>query len=489
MKLAGVSGRLFFAVEGRRGEDNVRGDEILGSWMSGGWRIRMEIGKDEKGFFGVLAEGLENGEKDAANPDPDKRGRTLLGIRLFEGMEYRSGVWSGGKIYDPESGRRYSLRLSIAEGGQLDMRAYLGLRWIGMSQTWERSGDREDLRSRYMEREAGLEGMASWKPEKAWNWHRSTPWPVGCNYIPSNAVNQIDMWQAAFFDPRTICRELSWARDLGFNCQRVYLHDLLWKREGRAFLDRVSRFLDIAHGRGLRTVFVLFDDCWNDGPRYGKQPGPKPGVHNSRWLRSPGSEVIIDQRRWPYLEEYLTAVISRFKDDGRVLAWDLYNEIGNSADFLPNSTRLLARTFSWARRAGPSQPLTAGVWKRASWFAGVNEFLIQASDIVSFHDYSPLEGLRSRTETLAAYGKPLLCTEYMARSQGSLFSTHLPFLKERGIGALSWGLVAGKSQTIYPWGSRRGAKEPDTWFHDILRADGSPYDRAEAQAIKGASGR
>jgi hypothetical protein len=462
----------------------MEGDEILGSWMSGGWRIRLEIGKEQDGYFGILAEGLENGERDSANPDPGRRERPILGIRLFDGLRYRSGAWSGGRIYDPESGKSYSLILHLTPDGTLDMHAYLGLRWIGMSQRWSRLEERADFNAEKMALEAGLDDGMAWSAQKAQAWYRARPLPTGCNYNPSTAVNQLEMWSKASFDPDTIRRELSLAQGIGFNCLRVYLHDLVWKREGRGFLDRISSFLDIASEKGLKTMFVIFDDCWNDGPRYGRQPRPRPGIHNSGWVRSPGSRVIKDEAHWPELREYVESILSAFRSDERIYAWDLYNEIGNSVGFLPGSTRLLSRSFLWARQARPEQPLTAGIWKRSSWFAGINEFLARQSDIVSFHNYAPLENLRVQIDELSAYGKPLVCTEYMARTQGSRFESHLPLFREKKVGAISWGLVAGKTQTIYPWGSRRGAKEPETWFHDIFRPDGSPFDEQELKSLR-----
>ena len=60
----------------------------------------------------------------------------------------------------------------------------------------------------------------------------------------------------------------------------------------------------------------------------------------------------------------------------------------------------------------------------------------------------------------------------------SNFATHLPFLKKENVGAYNWGLVSGKTQTIYPWDSwtKPYDAEPKIWFHDIFRKDGSPFD-------------
>ena len=462
----------------------LQADTIVGSWMSDGWRFRLDIERHDDVYAGILAEGLENGEQDAANPDPALRTRPLLGIRLFDGLRFKGGSWADGRLYNPETGKSYAMRLSLDGPDSIDMRAYVGFPVLGMSQRWQRQGYRPDLDAAVIAREAGLEAGQSWSPERAQSWYHERPWPVGCNYIPSSAINQLDMWQTETFDPELIRRELALAGSIGFNCVRVYLHDIVWRIDRDGFLSRIKRFLDIAERAGLVVVFVLFDDCWNDNPRPGRQPAPKQGVHNSGWVRSPGSKLINDETRWSELHDYITGIVGAFRSDSRVYAWDLYNEPGNSVGFLPNTSRLLARTFVWARSARPEQPLTAGIWKRSSWFAGINEFLATHSDIMSFHDYSPPESLAKTIEAWSSYGKPLLCTEYMARTQGSTFRDNLPVLRARRVGAISWGLVAGKTQTIFPWGSRRGAPEPAIWFHDIFRADGTPYNADEIALIK-----
>jgi hypothetical protein len=303
---------------------------------------------------------------------------------------------------------------------------------------------------------------------------------VGCNFIPSTAVNQLEMWQGPTFDPTTIGRELAWAAGLGFNTVRVYLHDLAWEGEAYGLIGRMARYLQIAQERGIRTIFVLFDDCWNDDPKAGPQPDPIPGVHNSGWLRSPGSSSISDRTTWPRLERYVKGVVGGFGQDERVLMWDLWNEPGNSG-MGTKSLPLLAKAFEWARAVRPAQPLTAGVW-----FAHeeLNDFQLNASDVVTFHDYWGVESLEAQIDALGATGRPIVCTEYMARTIGSRFETHLPVFKRTRVGCCNWGLVSGKTQTIYPWGSPGGEPEPEVWFHDIFRADGTPFNAGEAQLIK-----
>ena len=70
-----------------------------------------------------------------------------------------------------------------------------------------------------------------WSKEKATSWYTEQPWLVGCNFLPSSAINQLEMFQEDTFDEKTIERELDWAKDLGFNSLRVYLDDLLWSEQ------------------------------------------------------------------------------------------------------------------------------------------------------------------------------------------------------------------------------------------------------------------
>jgi hypothetical protein len=319
-----------------------------------------------------------------------------------------------------------------------------------------------------------------WPQEQIATWYEKQPWLVGCNFIPSTAVNQLEMWQEETFDAETIERELRWAAGLGFNTVRVYLHDLAWEADRVGFRTRVDRYLAIADSYAISTLFVLFDDCWNDGPRAGPQTEPVPGVHNSGWLQSPGSRLVADPTAWARLERYVTDVLGAFARDERVLLWDLYNEPGNNGLGV-KSLPLLRKAFEWARAAAPTQPLTAALWFDNK---ELNEFQLGASDVVTFHNYLDAESVSRQIEALKVHGRPVMCTEYMARTMGSRFETHLPVFKEEGVGCYNWGLVSGKTQTIYQWGSAEGTPEPDVWFHDILRQDGTPFDSQEVQLIK-----
>jgi endo-1,4-beta-mannosidase len=320
-----------------------------------------------------------------------------------------------------------------------------------------------------------------WTKEKANNWYKQQGWLVGADFLPSTAINQLEMWQAETFDASTIDKELGWAQSIGMNVMRVYLHDLAWKADATGFKKRMNTFLSIAAKHKIKIVFCVFDDCWNPDPAIGKQPEPKPGVHNSGWVRSPSMAVHNDSTQWQYLQQYVTDVLTSFKNDSRILMWDLYNEPDNSGYGL-SSLPLLKKVYQWAWAVRPSQPLTSGVWIME--FPEVNRFQLEHADVITFHNYEDTVSMKKAIDSLQKIGRPVICTEYMARSNKSKFETHLAILKRYNVGAINWGLVSGKSNTIFPWGSKEGSPEPTPWFHDVFRKDGTPYDVKETELIK-----
>jgi hypothetical protein len=319
-----------------------------------------------------------------------------------------------------------------------------------------------------------------WSKEKANRWYEELPWLVGCNFVPSSAINQLEMWQADTFDPETIDRELGWAADIGFNTIRVYLHDLAWEADADGFRERIDHFLGIAVQKGIKPLFVLFDDCWNANPQIGPQPEPLPSIHNSGWLQSPGLGIVNNPDTWERLERYVVDIVGTFAQDKRILLWDLYNEPGNNKNG-EKSLPLVKEAFEWARSANPSQPLSIGVWAD---LPKLNEFQLAASDVITFHNYEPAGHLARQIAQLGQYGRPLICTEWMARTRGSLVETNLPIFWQENVGCINWGLVAGKTNTIWQWGTPAGAPEPDPWFHDLFRPDGTPYSEKEIALFK-----
>jgi hypothetical protein len=321
-----------------------------------------------------------------------------------------------------------------------------------------------------------------WSVEQAANWQKEEGWLRGSNFNPSSAINQLETWQAETFDTATINRELGWAHKIGLNCMRVFLHHVAWEVDKEGFKSRINKYLGIADKNGIKTIFVFFDDCWNPTYHAGKQPDPKPGVHNSGWVRDPGDLLYHDSTLISELETYVKDILTTFRDDKRVVMWDLYNEPGNS-NYGDKSLVLLKRVFEWGWEVRPSQPLTSGVWSIS--LKTMNKFQAENSDIITYHNYDNPEKHQAAIDTLLRYQRPLVCTEYMARRNNSLFTNIMPLLKKNNIGAINWGLVAGKSNTKYAWDEPiADGSEPKLWFHEIFRADGTPYKQEEVDMIK-----
>ena len=349
------------------------------------------------------------------------------------------------------------------------------------------------------------ENATRWSEAKAKAWYAQQRWILGANYLPANAINELEMWQADTFDAARIDLELGWAQGLGMNTMRVFLHDLLWQQDAAGFKQRIDTFLTIAAKHGIKPIFVLFDSCWDPEPKLGPQHPPIPGVHNSGWVQSPGV-ALADPAQYPRLERYVKDIVGSFANDKRVLAWDVWNEPDNEGGGHYQArepkhknelvAKLLPQVFDWARSASPSQPLTSGVWHDDDWsdpakLNATERTQLEQSDVISFHNYDWPEQFVARVRQLEKYGRPLICTEYMARGNGSTIDGVLPLAKKLDIGMVNWGFVDGKEQTRYPWDSWERPytlQQPPLWFHDVLHTDGTPYRQREVDILRALSG-
>jgi hypothetical protein len=222
-------------------------------------------------------------------------------------------------------------------------------------------------------------------------------------------------------------------------------------------------------------------------------------------VQSPGAEILGDADRHDELEGYVKGVIGRFRADPRVVVWDLFNE-GDSNNLpyfavelppeqkRPRAEQLAKKAFEWARAMDPTQPITSGVYDLdpddPADLTSFNQLVLAESDIVTFHSYEPPSVVQNLIAFLREYGRPILCTEYMARPQDSTFEGVMPIFKEEKIGAYNWGFVVGKTQTNYHWLSwvDMSPERANPWFHDILNADGTPYDSDETTLIRQLTG-
>lgn len=352
--------------------------------------------------------------------------------------------------------------------------------------------------------------MDRWTTKDANDWWAARPWVCGFNFLPSTAVNFLDMWQAESFDLPTIERELGWAGEIGFNALRVNLHTLVWQHDRDGLFDRFDKVMAIAAKAGLDTVPCLFDDCGFGGaePVYGPQPAPVPGVHNSRAVASPGRAVVMNTAARPDLAAYVGDIVRTFRTDRRILFWDLYNEPGNRMVFAPDkfirfpghlaahALSLMEEAFVWARAECPEQPLTVAAWTTPlpdedahPYQTEIDRSALLHSDIVTFHAYWKAGKVSQFIDYLSVLDRPMLCTEWMARTVDSRIEDQLQIFHERNVGCFQWGLVRGRTQTHLPWPAdlvraHGGHADRDLWFHDLLDENGDPYDRREVDLIK-----
>ena len=370
-----------------------------------------------------------------------------------------------------------------------------------------------------------------WSEKRIWDWYDNLPWLVGTNFITSSSINQLEFWQEKTFDVSLIEKELKFSASIGMNTHRVFLHDLLWQQDSIGFLERINKFLEISERNEIKTLFVFFDDVWHPLPKLGKQPKAIPNVHNSGWVQSPGARILYDTLNHDKLESYIKGVVSKFANDSRIIGWDLYNEPGQKGIASHNISKertielyrkigleitednysnydlnridpkdkkqvytlsLLKKTVKWVREINPSQPITIGIyewdvkWDDKNNLSELNKYILNNSDIISFHSYGSKNEVLRRVNELENYNRPLLCTEYIAREYQNTFENILPIFNDNKIGAYNWGLVSGKTNTIYPWKSWDSTytQPPKKWHHDIFYRDGNPYSSDEIEFIK-----
>ena len=350
---------------------------------------------------------------------------------------------------------------------------------------------------------ATAQAPARWTPQQANDWYAKQPWLVGANYIPSDAINQFEMFQKETWNPAINDRELGLAESVGMNTARVFLQDQLWQQDPEGFKKRLNEFLAIAAKHHIKPILVLFDSCWDPEPKLGPQHPPIPGVHNSGWVQSPGAKELTDPAYEPKLEAYVKAIVGAFAKDDRVLAWDVWNEPDNPTSQYPQTPNKTARVdyylpkvFAWARSVHPTQPLTSGPWQ-GNWadpskISETVKIQLAESDVITFHNYGWPEEFEARIQELKPLGRPIICTEYMARGAGSTFDGSLPVAKKDNVGAINWGLVAGKTQTYFPWDSWQlpyVQRKPVVWFHEVFTQDGKPYRQHEAEELRELTGR
>lgn len=347
-----------------------------------------------------------------------------------------------------------------------------------------------------------------WTEEKIWNWYNSKSWIRGCNYISSDCANRIDQWQSYQCEERfeTEERELELAQSIGFNSIRVIVEYDVWKKEHDEFMNNLERHISIANNHGMTVMIVLSNECCVPKDAYKETVlGPQHydlGYHGGRKISPHQSGAstysIIDEPE--IAEHYLEMVkeiISKYKSDERVIAWNLMNEPGNRRE--DKSLGFLKRLFEVAREIDPIQPLAADVWgdvdEKGYPLRNIERVALENSDFVSFHCYGDFCRMVKKVTALKKMGRPLICTEWLCRIRNNYVHDNFPYFFSEKIGCYNWGLVASyKTQYFEPYNriwDELDNPEVDTsnlnvtaWMHDLFRPSHHPYDPKEIAIIK-----
>lgn len=226
---------------------------------------------------------------------------------------------------------------------------------------------------------------------------------------------------------------------------------------------------------------------------WGYHGGRKLSQHGN--LSGMGHHILDEPDKAPRYFEMVREIVTRYKDDERIIIWNVYNEIGNSKrneDSLPN----LKRIFEIIREIDPIQPLTCETWSLGGCeieeLPEVQRYALEHSDIISYHNYGTYQENIEIIKKLKRLGRPILNTEWLGHCLGNGVQEMFPLFYLENIGCYNWGFVAGKYQTYEPWNCvwEDYEKNPDMkcdftkWFHDLYRPNHHPYDPKEIEIIK-----
>lgn len=346
-----------------------------------------------------------------------------------------------------------------------------------------------------------------WSKEKAWEWYDSLPWLRGCNYMSADCANRIDQWQEDGFEERlqTTEEEFRLMQDLGYNTIRIILEFIVWKKEHDGFMERFDRYLSLAASYGISCMVVFGNDCMPlkeetlRRTRLGKQTvdwgyhgGRKASQHGI--LPEPGYHLMDDPTLEAEHYEWLREIVTKYKDDKRIIMWDVFNEVGGSnrgnlsLSYLKNFVNII-------REINPVQPITACIWsnpKAPESLPEIEKFALENSDIISYHSYASYQENVEIIRKLKKFGRPIINTEWLARCLDNNVEELFPLFYLEKIGCYNWGFVAGKYQTYEPWNSiwEQYEKNPainwdfTKWFHDLYRPNLRPYNPKEIEIIK-----
>jgi hypothetical protein len=280
---------------------------------------------------------------------------------------------------------------------------------------------------------------------------------AGINYYPQ-ATPWHEFWPN--YDPAVIEQDFARMQQLGLNTVRVFVPFEQWggPRINTTYQEQLADLLTRADQHGLKVIVTLFD-----------------------------FRVDYQPLAWPSADRQLEALLTRFRDNPAILAWDLKNEpdLDYAAHGRETVTAWLAHTARLARTYDPNHLLTVG-WSSPEAAPTLAEHL----DFVSFHFYAPAAQLPARYTALraAVSDRPIVLTEFGLPTWNSFFFPNGHSEPEQAMyyadvlsamratdssGYLAWTLydfgdIPANVAGSWPW-----QRQPQKYL-GVLRGDGEP---------------
>lgn len=346
-----------------------------------------------------------------------------------------------------------------------------------------------------------------WSKEKAWEWYNARPWLRGCNFMSSDCCNRIDQWQEYDFDKRleTTDKELELLKKTGFNSIRIILEFIVWKKEHDGFMERFEKYLETADKHGITCMVVFGNDCMPPKEElmarmqlgeqhvdWGYHGGRKISQHGQ--FEGCGYSLLDDPELAEEHYEWVREIVTKYKNDERIVMWDIFNEPGNSKRGNLSFPHM-KKFFEIIREINPVQPITTAIWSvinSIDKLPEIEKWALDNSDIVSYHNYSPYADNIQIIAELKKLGRPIINSEWLARPVHNTIEEMFPLFYLEKIGCYNWGFVAGKYQTYEPyngtWDVYKNNPSMDfdftKWYHDLYRPSLNPYNPRETELIK-----
>lgn len=115
-------------------------DKIIGSYMTEENKGKVTITKKDNKYYGTLVWTNVPDALDKNNPDEKQRKNKIAGKVILKDFVHTSNsTWEKGTVYDPESGKTYSGKITLEKNGNLNMRGFVGVSMFGRTTVWKRA--------------------------------------------------------------------------------------------------------------------------------------------------------------------------------------------------------------------------------------------------------------------------------------------------------------------------------------------------------------